>query len=1271
MAEAALSVIGVVSAIITIIDTIMETYKLARDAESLPEAFAAVNERMPVLRKTLSLIDSSYRGSEDEQAIQDALITCKTGLEDLKYIFTEVCSVDGDTMMQKYRKALRTLKPGRGARVENLFRRVLDSFLALQAFHVFKTLIPFEDLNEVSNEMESVEPSIPDGINTTIRSSGPGAVVNSGFGAFTMRQQIGDGGYQAETMTFNNAPDLRAPLNPTMQFPFHDPQIHLQLVSAYLQIPRPNAIAEIERKLSRKPARTNLCGAVVIYGIGGTGKTQLVLQYVKKHWRDFSVVVWLSCGEPEEYVRHCSRLCRFLHLGAYQFQRNEVQKIAPQRSDSVDEFLSWLAGRQRSDNWLVVLDNVNDSWGIRDRMPKGPAGNLIVTSRSSHIANTIGCGSIHLDSMETGEAQECLLIAAFPTLQCRSNILEEHCAKLAESLNCHPLAIHLAAVTIANSPQLKILDEISTEEACKALSAYLNQYDGCKDELFMRPGRRNRDSRNVQSILGAFEATFQGVKAESNEDVSRSRIPAMKLLILLAFLTLKMRLIYIGNLIWPILVSKMTLYALTTRANTSPLGFPNSSLEKAGLATLERWGLVRAGPTGFPKILPLHKIINWRARKEVGAHERMLWQQYAILLESGNKFASERESDTMDLMDELTDVYYKVEDERFGHEHPGTMRSLSRLINILEHHWDPTMPEKQIFTFIRDTTDRQAVLKALPANLLRFLMDAFERESGFDDAQPLPHNKSLSFRHTDDGGMIEMNPFGAYIGAGKALQSAREAVSTLSARRATRIDPELHMRGLRDQLATNMKAREQALHQAAKESPDLVTLFEVLAMGSESLISSYAQYIDRDTVRFRDPFSGRTILHYLAAYGRPQDVQRCITGRREVFKTLTAANGNAELKDHQGQTASHYLQKRISFLHDHSLSSRDPILHRVIGENAAETVKGGSSRQAYVESGSEDSGDASPAASLVAQVHFRDSLRPYDTGYLVPTGASAPLRSNEDESITTSSESSSTNWSSESGTDDIREADELFSEEKKAGELLIPSNTSTRIASPPVDLASCTHITVTPLRDTHQVVTAREDDHSESPIPHLHLRSQESKREFEEKHEEQNVFMSSLGNTIVQSMNTPTHVAADDRQPRPSTVPTVNMSPSFAPSSSISESTKEDLRARIDLGGHYPPAAPRADHQTSNRASVPRSVNSMQGTHEPSDIELPHAFDSPSLSAKLSVQTSRSTPALAAHPLKSEIVADRERSKSISEIPSGHVICDDVNHITRAGEPES
>ncbi|SMQ53696.1 unnamed protein product [Zymoseptoria tritici ST99CH_3D7] len=98
MAEA-IAVLGLIGAIISITEAIKETYKIAAAAHKLHEAFVVVNDRIPVVQKTLAVIQTAYRGTEDETAIRESLNTCKENAEDLRYIFEQVCTVEGDGLL--------------------------------------------------------------------------------------------------------------------------------------------------------------------------------------------------------------------------------------------------------------------------------------------------------------------------------------------------------------------------------------------------------------------------------------------------------------------------------------------------------------------------------------------------------------------------------------------------------------------------------------------------------------------------------------------------------------------------------------------------------------------------------------------------------------------------------------------------------------------------------------------------------------------------------------------------------------------------------------------------------------------------------------------------------------------------------------------------------------------------------------------------------------------------------------------------------------------
>lgn len=676
-------------------------------------------------------------------------------------------------------------------------------------------------------------------------------------------------GASIHTLTIGLIVLRNVPLSPTLKYPYHDSYLSRQRISTMVYVERPLAVAKIEKKLGQKSNGAIVPHAVVLYGIGGTGKTQLVLQYVAAYRHKYSVIIWLGSGNDEDYMWHCARTCRALNIWDSRHPAIEARGTVPQKSVAVNDLLMWLAERPLTDSWLVILDNLEDYWGIRDCMPYGTAGSLMVTSRSSHAANILRCGKIHLDSMEPEEAKAFLRTAAFPTLQGTSDQLDELCANLSQSLDYHPLAIHLAASAIGTPHSLGTTEDVSLDMACKAVSKYGARLDRDQNDLFMQPSYNFTQSSYNHSVQAAFDSTFEALTMDSEEKKWPNRPSPTRLLALLAFLkdtdvtdmhlkfekayraivTLRGYSEYASGSLAPwltkLLTGESTLASWDRGVSTW-----DSRDYRSALDVLERWGLIRATPQGFPGILPLHRIVAWGVNRKVSlstAHEFL--HEYTVLVELANDFTCETSIESLNALHELTNIYRRIgalgyaEDrgrlhlrkhrERFGAQHSGTIRSLARLVEILSSTPKVGRAEQEIFVYIRDAENRQAVLEVLPAELIMLYQKVFSTQADPKDAQARSPNR---LKNSNEKGT---DPFSSHIGAGQALQ-----MTTKLPLLAQSFNPEMYNNGLREQLANEMSTRKQTLIAAARTPPDLVTLFEVLSMGSADLISHYIEYID-------------------------------------------------------------------------------------------------------------------------------------------------------------------------------------------------------------------------------------------------------------------------------------------------------------------------------------------------------------------------------------------------------------------------------------------
>jgi len=74
----------------------------------------------------------------------------------------------------------------------------------------------------------------------------------------------------------------------------------LEPVKAY--VPRPLQCDQIRTQL-RDDAAKNNTKTLVVWGLGGAGKTQLVLDYVRQYRTDYKATFWIEAGRKESLER--------------------------------------------------------------------------------------------------------------------------------------------------------------------------------------------------------------------------------------------------------------------------------------------------------------------------------------------------------------------------------------------------------------------------------------------------------------------------------------------------------------------------------------------------------------------------------------------------------------------------------------------------------------------------------------------------------------------------------------------------------------------------------------------------------------------------------------------------------------------------------------------------------------------------------------------------------------------------------------------------------
>jgi hypothetical protein len=189
---------------------------------------------------------------------------------------------------------------------------------------------------------------------------------------------------------------------------------------------------------------TAAAAAVVLFGLGGVGKTQMAARHARGLWSDSSVdvVVWVAATSRDAVINSYAHAATHLLVGA--------DNATPE--ETAASLLAWLAGTDR--RWLIVLDDVQAPADLRDLWPPSDrTGQVIVTTRRRDTA--LARADRHLIEVGVFTAMEskAYLAAKLPAAASAVDGVVE-LEKLADDLGHLPLALSQAAAFIADKPLL-------------------------------------------------------------------------------------------------------------------------------------------------------------------------------------------------------------------------------------------------------------------------------------------------------------------------------------------------------------------------------------------------------------------------------------------------------------------------------------------------------------------------------------------------------------------------------------------------------------------------------------------------------------------------------------------------------------------------------------------------------------------------------------------------------------------------------------------------
>ena len=255
---------------------------------------------------------------------------------------------------------------------------------------------------------------------------------------------------------------------------------------------------------------------LIVWGLGGAGKTQIVLDYVHTHRTEYTAFFWIEASQKVTIERDYMNIYRSLFDGQLPVGQDFVTI-----DDAVLRVKNWFC--EQRDRWLLVFDGADSIDNEEDHnyvdlnyfMPNSTTGHIIVTTRSD-----TALGMTILEGVEVGQLDEPQAIDLF--YQCsgvrkHDPEIEDGVRQIVQELGCLALAVNLAGTYVAETPRLRA-----------NVKGYLSEYIQRRQELLNRKPRKLIHQYS-ESVLTTWETSFRAIQAELSE--------AAKLLSILAFLS--------------------------------------------------------------------------------------------------------------------------------------------------------------------------------------------------------------------------------------------------------------------------------------------------------------------------------------------------------------------------------------------------------------------------------------------------------------------------------------------------------------------------------------------------------------------------------------------------------------------------------------------------------------------------------------------------------------------------------------------------------------
>lgn len=132
---------------------------------------------------------------------------------------------------------------------------------------------------------------------------------------------------------------------------------------------------------------------VVLHGLGGIGKTQLAVAYMKRFRDEYSAIFWFNIKDEASIQLSFAKVATQIlqqypsasHLGGLDLQNNDKMIEAVKAWLSLPGNTRWLAVYDNYDNPRLANQNNNSGIDIHRFLPSSYQGSIVITTRLSQV----------------------------------------------------------------------------------------------------------------------------------------------------------------------------------------------------------------------------------------------------------------------------------------------------------------------------------------------------------------------------------------------------------------------------------------------------------------------------------------------------------------------------------------------------------------------------------------------------------------------------------------------------------------------------------------------------------------------------------------------------------------------------------------------------------------------------------------------------------------------------------------------------------------------